>query len=648
MKFTRKRIFFPVFLVIVFIMAMWSGLVSPPVPVAATVRIDNITWQGEAVSGAENLGLTIQILNLNDVPIRGILGELTVPFPFRAASDGSNTLSATGVSLSSGASPYTIQPGDPFQLTYSLDIDVDGLKGTYQCALNLSYYEERPGNYLDYEDKDLTINLVIDNSVPTFDFVSPTTTTFDLAKGESTTFEVLGYDSDYDPLTYTWDVNGIVQTTNSSMVRLEKNNKAVTFTAPSTVPATYHVRVKLSDGTDNVVQSWTLNVIDQIPIFEWVTPDVATVNLEPGQSTVFEVRGYDADNDLLTYSWELDDIPVTTNSSLVSLQNNNQSLNFTAGLDYPVTYYLTVEISDGYTNTMRSWNIEVSQDTPETEFNINSQYIEAGVENNITLTMANDVWVGTVDCSFAITADQSTSIQGTPSQTLVVKGNLSRTLENVKPGDGFSLPITIYAPSSLIGKSVSVALTVTYKDEHSIQYTEIYNPSLIIQGLIVLEIIDASISTTQLSRGSEVTVSGVLLNVGNSNAQFLNVSLVDDYSNLVFKTASKTYLGELEPDNPTPFSLAANIRDSASLGSTTIICVITYQDDLFNEHEIRLTFAVEILEWSSTSSSTGATENPGNRPNIMDLLPSLVLIVGAIVGVGVIIIFYRRYQRKTT
>ncbi|MFX0064522.1 MAG: hypothetical protein ACFFC7_20305, partial [Candidatus Hermodarchaeota archaeon] len=71
--------------------------------------------------GATDIDLELQLLNLNNITIKGIQGILMVPFPFTDAADDDTTLTATGISLSSytNISEYSVLAGDPFQLTYS-------------------------------------------------------------------------------------------------------------------------------------------------------------------------------------------------------------------------------------------------------------------------------------------------------------------------------------------------------------------------------------------------------------------------------------------------------------------------------------------------------------------------------------------------
>ncbi|MFX0094814.1 MAG: hypothetical protein ACFFBD_23970, partial [Candidatus Hodarchaeota archaeon] len=370
------------------------------------------------------------------------------------------------------------------------------------------------------------------------------------------------------------------------------------------------------------------------------------VSLAPGQSTTFEVIGYDEYNDTLTYNWKLNDFPLTANTSLVTLQNNNRLAIFTAGSEYPRTYHLSVEMSDGLNTVTRSWNIEVTDKVPQTEFNISSQYIEAGIENTLNLNISNERWLGIVDCAFSAQTSAGGlagfSLEGSESTALAVKGDTEWNFESVNPGDNLSVPVVIFASTSLVGSSADVSFSVNYTDKYHISYQETFEVSLIIRGRLIIRIYDANISATQLRRNDKVSVKATLLNVGNINANFLNVSFINDMNYLTLTTSSKAYLGELEPDSPLPFSISARIYQWAQLGTIPIQCTIIYEDDLYNEYEIILTFEVEVLEAVSTQSGENGT---GRDPlaSLAELGVTFLLIAAT---VAIVVIIFLRYRKR--
>ncbi|MFX0065190.1 MAG: hypothetical protein ACFFC7_23710, partial [Candidatus Hermodarchaeota archaeon] len=378
-------------------------------------------------------------------------------------------------------------------------------------------------------------------------------------------------------------------------------------------------------------------------VFDWITPDAGTVTMDANETKAFEVLGYDADNDALSYRWELDEVPITTNTSMTVLQNANRTLIFTAGPESPFTYRLEVFLTAGADTVTEAWEIDVPDVEPETIFGITSQYIEAGVENEINITASNPRWTETVNGEFTAEVIPTISLAGGNPPAAVIKGQTSWEIEDVTPGQLLIFPVNVFVAVDLIGSSTDITFTITYTDEFNAEYEETYEISLIIRGRIIMKIFDKNVSAPQLYRGEEVSVTATLLNMGTTSAQFLNISLVDTNRNLILLSTSKAYLGELEVDSPLPFSLSALINPQATTGAKTLRCLIIYQDDIYVEHVLVLTFVVEILAGTPSTTPT-ATPFANLFTDLLGISVTLLLIVGTLVAVGITVI---RYRRKT-
>ncbi|MFX1254796.1 MAG: hypothetical protein ACFFCZ_24505 [Promethearchaeota archaeon] len=644
MNVTKRQAFISTSLVLALVLVMlFSPTYSPVEAALEGLRIDAINWQGTVAPGATDLDLELQLLNLNNITIKGIQGTLLVPFPFTDASDDDTNLTATGISLSSytNISQYSVLAGDPFQLTYTVDIDSDAVKGSYEANLTVNYLKKFPNGTLGQAQQNFTVNLVVPNQAPSFDLVTPDAGTLDVETGDITTFEVLGYDSDNDTLTYTWELDDVEQTTNTSSVNLRKGNRVLIFTVPETTPATYRLQAIVSDGTASTGEEWELDVANSAPVFDSTTPDAGTVTMDVNETKSFEVLGYDADKDALSYRWELDQTPITTNTSMTVLQNGNRTLIFTTGPESPLTYRLEVFLTAGADTVTQTWQINVPDAAPETTFTISSQYIEAGVENDINITASNTRWTEMVSGEFSAQVQAAFSLTGGSEPAAVITGPTSWEIEDVIPGQVLTFPVTVYVAVDLIGSSTDISFVIDYTDEFNNAYEETFDVSLIIRGRIIMKVFDMNVSASKLYRGDEVSVTATLLNLGTTSAQFLNISLVDATGDLVLLTTSKAYLGELEPDSPLPFSLSAIISSQATIGAKTIHCFITYQDFIYVEHTMELTFKIEIVP--GTGSTTGTT-NPYNNlfTSLLESSFTLLLIAGTLAAIGFIIVRYRR------
>ncbi|MHA1969675.1 MAG: hypothetical protein ACW964_17990 [Candidatus Hodarchaeales archaeon] len=188
-----------------------------------------------------------------------------------------------------------------------------------------------------------------------------------------------------------------------------------------------------------------------------------------------------------------------------------------------------------------------------------------------------------------------------------------------------------------IGCLITAIFSISFSDQHGTNYYEIVSIGLIIRGVIQVSIFSSEISETTINQGSMVTISATLLNTGNTNAIFANASILIEEGVLVETSNSKSYLGELEPDSPLPFSVSANINNSAEAGEYQIGCIIFYQDDLFSTYKISVNFTINIVSLSETSDDN-------SRVDLGSLFvgSGVALIIGGGTIIAVILIINRK------
>ncbi|MHA1974945.1 MAG: COG1361 S-layer family protein [Candidatus Hodarchaeales archaeon] len=480
------------------------------------LELISVSWPNSAIPGASSVGLQVNLLNVNNFIIQGINGKLNVTFPFSDPSDGDEYLVAQGIATSTyfNVSQYTVLSGEPFQLTYSLNVDEFALKGEYSVSLNVSYFDR--------------------NNLTEF-------------------YQIFDFE---------------------------------------------------------------LSVFNRVPIIEWSRPTTSTIYIEPEESVFFEASGFDEDNDSLTYEWLSDNVTKSTSNNYL----------FQASNEVPKIYRVELRISDGSDTVTRAWQVQVDI-VPQTQYTINSQYLEAGSINTLKFSIQNNVWNNSVSCSFAV------------PQPLVIQGNASKTFENITEGSRLNFSIDIYVPNSAIGQTTMGQLTISYSDKYSSSHTETYSIGLIAQGRLKVTLYDVAISSTTVTRGGTLSVSGTLLNTGNIPALFANVSVTSED----VASNSFTYLGEIEVDSPLPFTLLTTINSSAPVGTNTLTLKIFYQDDIFNVYSIVVQFQIEIIEGvgTTTSENTG----PDFLSGVLSSSFTLMLIL-ATIGLTSYVLYKNYYKKK--
>jgi hypothetical protein len=373
----------------------------------------------------------------------------------------------------------------------------------------------------------------------------------------------------------------------------------------------------VSTGTP-VVFPINLEIPNTPPEIDWVRPTAGTILVEPRELVNFSILCSDIDNDSLEYSWEVDATPVNiTESSYLFISQE------TVGVQEIVVF-----ISDKNDTISRTWLVE-TQIPSITSIDTNSQDIEAGGTSVFLVNITNNLWKGKVEIDFQIPAP------------LIIQSNSSQSFFNVSEGEILTIPISIFSPEATMGSTTSMYFNIQFSDKHGTNYLETISLGLIAYGRVRVSVFSSEISTPSVIPGGNIVISATLLNTGNANAQFVNASL-ESTDNIFIETASiQSYLGELEPDSPLPFSLSGIVNSSISPGNYQIDCVIYYFDSLYNMHEILLYFPISIENTSQEMST-----ETGLDLYSLFIGSGITVILGGGTVLAVVIVFFRRQSKK--
>ncbi|PKI16421.1 glycosyl hydrolase family 18 protein [Colwellia sp. 12G3] len=174
---------------------------------------------------------------------------------------------------------------------------------------------------------------------------------FSVNSGEIITIAAIATDADNDSLTYSW-------TMDSALTATATNTANVVITANTvTKTSNYAVTLSVSDGKSTVSKSTTLTVV--APSTGNTAPVVAAINdvtIEEAMQASIAVSATDADNDSLTYTWQ-----VPTGLTLVG---SGANVSLTAGdVTADTSYTVTVEVSDGTAVSAQSFTVTVTHKT---------------------------------------------------------------------------------------------------------------------------------------------------------------------------------------------------------------------------------------------------------------------------------------------
>ncbi|RLI34386.1 hypothetical protein DRO55_06580 [Candidatus Bathyarchaeota archaeon] len=398
-------------------------------------------------------------------------------------------------------------------------------------------------------------------------------------------------------------------------LNIDQDAKAGSYTYPMTIE--YLVN---QSGIFIVGEPKTLDVTvilpDRAPVIDSFTPIDGNPIVYVGDSLNFSVECHDPDGDPLTYRWILDDRIVSNVSWYL----------YTPSSDDVGTHTIEFRVSDGNLITSQTWSIQVDR-LKDVKVLISDNELTGGLDNQLNITITNNLWKGTVQIRMDIPAQAP----------LVIYGNDSWVFRSVEPNDSITVTPVIFVPETSIGATYTVTLTASYNDEYGRSHTDTYDIGLIIRGFIRLIVYDINVAPQPASKASTITITATILNKGNIPAKNLNVTIQPN-DVLMLSSMSRYYIDQIDPNSPEPISVRAHVKSDVENGTYQVTLTITYVDDAYREQRINITLPLTITE-------SGEGEKPPEGQNLTDLLLSgegLTIIILAATAIILLILYLRQ------
>lgn len=200
------------------------------------------------------------------------------------------------------------------------------------------------------------------------------------------------------------------------------------------------------------------------------------------------------------------------------------------------------------------------QTAPHLTVTLTGQTLTAGFNNNVTITVLNNYYTAIYDVDVALSI---------PS-TLSMYGDSHTHYSSMEMGQSVTLNYQVYAPTAIIGNAYQGSITVTYKQLGDVAYTqEVHAVTFSVQGWINLILYGLQGTPAITTPGGNTTLSGNLLNGGNLAAFNANVTVESDI--LVASALSSSFIGEIDPNIPRPFSLIVVFKANVAPGNYTLL-----------------------------------------------------------------------------
>ena len=223
---------------------------------------------------------------------------------------------------------------------------------------------------------------------------------------------------------------------------------------------------------------------------------------------------------------------------------------------------------------------------------------------------------------------------------LVLFGDNHWIRSSFSPGAVIRTNLTIFAPSSAAGTSLQGSLVAVYKVVgETIASSETHAISFLVRGWIDIKVYEITVSPDPALPGSEITISGNLLNRGVVAAMYANVTVAADQP-IAESSIRPTYVGQVDPNAPAPFSVTALVDFTAREGQYQATVLVHYRDDLQLDHTIAIPIAFSVVS-ELPNTQTARTSVTDQLLSNQMLLPGLAVVL-VLVFVGI----YIRRRRK--
>ena len=279
-----------------------------------------------------------------------------------------------------------------------------------------------------------------------------------------------------------------------------------------------------------------------------------------------------------------------------------------------------------------SWSSVSFEVRPSVSLSIvtSSNRIKGGSDNKFTVIIVNDgkVPVSALDVSLTI------------PNPLVIHGRDSWRINYLDAGNSSRINFVIYAPDASIDSTYSGSLSINYRDDYGETHTDTFPLGLVVVGRIELVLYDKTIRPQAALNGSKVEITATLLNKGTVSAMYVNASILPNPI-LRLTSESTTYIGEIEENSQSPFTLDFYVRDNVENGTYPVTMMITYRDDQHVDHAFNTTFHLTVIAVKTPHSSS--QKNTGFFVSPFEQAYMLVTIIAASV---VVFVLYRRHLTR--
>ena len=308
---------------------------------------------------------------------------------------------------------------------------------------------------------------------------------------------------------------------------------------------------------------------------------------------------------------------------------------------YPITIVVEYRNINGLQKTIsQEFGVIVKDWSSPLSINIPDNVLQSG---RITTPLINLANTGDNDISDISIDLQFSTGQSSILQIFLNSGSNTWKFNKLSSGDSLTLNPEIFASLGAADSSSIVQVHISYIDSHGFPHDEIRTVGFTIRGLIDLTYKSVDFDRDILPAGYNATIVGNLLNQGNTDAQFLSISILSG-DGLILSSDSTQYIGEVDADSLIPFSLKFTVDENARDGITPIVIQVMYEDTYGNKYMNNNSFY--FLIGGSLSDLQPIIIEESSTTSAFLSSPIAIIGVGAFVILLTIFILRRRSSKQ--
>jgi hypothetical protein len=548
-----------------------------------------------------------------------------------------------------------VQTGSYFNLSYSIDVTGNPAKGDYRFPLYIQYYISFPyGNtYPEHQSFNLTVLFLGTSSLTITDSTSS------VISGENNNLTLVVHNAGTGNIT---DLK-ISTAAQSSLTFLSSFPTIASLTPGSFFNFTEPAFVS-SAATGVVSINFTLNFVNPYGV-QSSSSNVTVLSVQPLMNSI----DISSSTDVLT-SGQTNNVSFTFindgNGDLSNVETSPSSQSQLSFLNqFPSISYLMVGhsftwVEPIYVSTSVSGAITINfaetyttssgtQSSEQRSLGLYSQQSSNSLNVSLEVRMVSPyVMLGLNSSAVVDITNIGNSTIYSPVVTIsapsgfTVSGNSTFYYPNetLISGDSFTVPVLFSSSPSTTQGAYSASVSINYYNDTGKVITRTFYAGFLALNKVSLVLQGYS----ENSSGGTITISGTLLDEGAGSAYYLTLNAT--FSQLNVASSGTTYLGEVDSNTPTPFSLTFALPTGIKNGTSEVSVQVSYQN--YYGVQVNSTLLSHSMVYKAASNQSNQTTTPTKHYRTLGPVEILliVLIVVVILVAGLLLVVRKRGSAK--